>query len=572
MHHALLIPDILDRIFAFANVDNERTRTFSALARTCSALSEVSLDALWSELESLYPLVSCIYKTNMKLFNEHTTGADDDAELDMSVFHKYAYRVRKLFLFGLHDAAVVEDLGMFQALQVPSPLLPNLTDLVWNDELGLSLVWPLLNPRLRSLQIPISHWITGSTPLLLSKIRGLCPELRSLTLRISFGLVQGGPGEQALAGNCLSRVICSWKKLEELDYSPLGCEGITSLCALSSLKVLRLHIDDSFLGLPANSLSFPSLRSVHVKAQNLGSIFPLLQAMKTFPKSIRIDLPIGLFGNVNYGLETVELILSLISQHEIERFSMSFPGNPNPVNVSEMLRPLFRCCNLRALQVAVMSQFTLLDDDLCTIASAWPQLEELELFDLPPPCRVPFPSQLADGQDFPPVPEFELLPVPQPLPVPQFPPVPQPLPVPQPVHPYSLISAEVSYPELIYSWFPHARRTAEITFHGFITLLRLCPNLRFFNLAIDATKLDGLQGDKPGGGVCNRLIKHVNFIDSPIGDPEAVACILLDILPELKTVLGSHTPPYTQLLPAGWIQVQQRILAARETTGAELAT
>lgn len=72
MHHALLVPDILDHIFAFIKADSQQIsrRTFAALARTCSALSDASLDALWSELRSLYPLVSCIYDTNMKLDNE----------------------------------------------------------------------------------------------------------------------------------------------------------------------------------------------------------------------------------------------------------------------------------------------------------------------------------------------------------------------------------------------------------------------------------------------------------------------------------------------------------------------
>jgi hypothetical protein len=73
MHHALLVPDILDHIFKFIKADSDQTssnQTFAALARTCSALSDASLDALWSELRSLYPLVSCIYDKNMKLNDE----------------------------------------------------------------------------------------------------------------------------------------------------------------------------------------------------------------------------------------------------------------------------------------------------------------------------------------------------------------------------------------------------------------------------------------------------------------------------------------------------------------------
>jgi hypothetical protein len=65
MHHALLIPDVRAYIFAFIKEDKQMGRcTFAILARTCSALSEASLDVLWSELDSLRPLASCIYAAN----------------------------------------------------------------------------------------------------------------------------------------------------------------------------------------------------------------------------------------------------------------------------------------------------------------------------------------------------------------------------------------------------------------------------------------------------------------------------------------------------------------------------
>jgi len=210
---------------------------------------------------------------------------------------------------------------------------------------------------------------------------------------------------------------------------------------------------------------------------------------------------------------------------------MTFLGysEGNFFNVSDMLRPLFRFSNLRALEIRVMSQFMLLDDDLCTMASAWPQLEELSLVDSP-----------AYGHS--------------PLFLDEPPPSPPP-------------------PDLLQaSLYPYRHRTAETTFHGLISLLRLCPRLHFFHVVIDATKLDGLRGDKPGGGVCNRHIKDVKLIDSPISDPEAVAHILLDILPELQSVLGSDapswadTPPFTQHLPEGWVRVQEIIRAAKEAT------
>lgn len=595
MHHALLVPDILDHIFTFIKANNEQIsrQTFAALARTCSALSDLSLDALWSELRSLYPLVSCIYDANMKLSDEDTSEFNTDAGLNLSVFHKYAYRVRKIELSGYEGGwratAVPDDLGVFHVLQVPTPLLPNLTHLAWTDELSLSLLWPLLNPRLLSLRISSFQWSPKSTPILLSKMRELCPELN--TLGLLFYLSE--EGYEAMAESCLSRVICSWKKLEVLDYSPVGCECILNLSALSSLRILRLRIDNiSDLDLSANSLSFPSLHTLQLQANSLAAVNSILQAIKSLPKSLYILLPVYRSGGVS--VETVEPILRPIGQNvsceNLEDFRMNVPLLSSGVaNGSNVLRSLFPCCNLRVLRIMMTPLFLLADDDLRAMASAWPLLEDLELFD----CRNLYPRvpsqplpvmDLPNVNDPPPVPALPVMDLPDdlppvpPLPV-GFPPVP-PLPVGLPhMSPFAMMGPMMSIhldetaPFADFGMSdPRYNQSAEITFHGLISLLELCPNLRFFNLAIDATKLDGLRGDKPGGGVCNRLVKYPRLVDSRISDPEAVARILLDILPELETIWGEGSPgPFTTVfnstLPPGWDQVQQRILGSKATSG-----
>jgi hypothetical protein len=279
------------------------------------------------------------------------------------------------------------------------------------------------------------------------------------------------------------------------------------------------------------------------------------------PKSIDIFLPVYQSGDV--GVETVEPILQPIGQNvscnNLEEFRMNVPAylGGGVVNGSNVLRPLFLCCNLRVLRIMMTPLFLLVDDDLRAMASAWPLLEELELFD----CR----------NLYPPVPS-------QPLPtvdLPDDPPPVPPLPIGLQTTPFAVMAPMMSlhldatapFPDFGMA-DPRSNRTTEITFHGLISLLELCPNLRFFNLAIDATKLDGLRGDKPGGGVCNRLVKYPRLVDSHISDPEAVARILLDILPELETIWGEGSPgPFTAMfssaLPRGWEQVHEKILDSK---------
>ncbi|KAG1739865.1 uncharacterized protein EDB91DRAFT_1347228 [Suillus paluster] len=411
----------------------------------------------------------------------------------------------------LFSTTLPDDLGVFHVHQVPTPFLPNLNHLVWTHQLGPALVWPLLGPRLQSLHIPSIQWNSKSTPLFLSKIRGLCPELSSLTLQ--FYLL---PACRAATESSISRVICSWKKLEVLDLSPAGSECILSFHVLSSLRVLSLRIDNSFdLDLPANSLSFPLLHTLRFQAISLRTAYSLLQAMRSLPKSVEISLLLHQPGDCG-----LELILCAIGQHTscniLEELRMNRDIIVNDFNV---LRPLFLCCNLRVLRMTMTPHFV--DDDLCAVASAWPQLEILELFGY----HIPY--MTIPSLDLPTV--EELLPIPLP-----------------------------------------SNRIAKFTFHGLISLLRLCPNLRFFNLTIDATKLDGLQGDKPGGGVCNRLVKRPRLVDSPINDPEAVARILFDILPELETVCGEGFVPDRlghQPLSPGWARVQEIILASKAARG-----
>ncbi|KAG1739863.1 uncharacterized protein EDB91DRAFT_1134201 [Suillus paluster] len=572
MHHALLVPDVLDHILGFIKADWLISRsTFTALARTCSALSEASLDALWSDLSNLHPLVSCIYGANMKLSDERTAEVDTDAGLDLSVFHKYAYRVRKLELSGFAvdwtldawSTSVADDLGVLHILQVPTPLLPNLNHLVWPDGVSLTLLWPLLNPRLLSLHIPRFQWSPKSTPWLLPRIQRLCPELSSLTLLCDAP--QESP-YQRVAESCLSRVICSWKKLKVLECNPMGRECILSLPVLSSLRVLRFRVDNSsVLDLPANSLSFPSLHAFRLETNSPGA-YSLLQAMKSLPKSIEIVLIVRCSGwNAGYGLETVELILHPIAQNasynNLEEFRMTVPAFPSGsiINGSNVLRPLFLCCNLRVLRIIMTPQFILGDDDLRAMSSAWPQLEELELYHNPYAMSPDPPSPFFIG------------PPPTPPPIsPSQPPV--HLAAAQPAlqgpllpHPSALF---LEYDET----YLHSNRATEITLQGLISLLRLCPNLRFFNLAIDTTKLDGLQDDEPGDGVCNRLVKYPRLVDSPISDPEAVARILLDIFPELETICGEgshYTTMFNEILPQGWLQVEAKILASKAARGHE---
>ncbi|KAG1718010.1 uncharacterized protein EDB91DRAFT_1187388, partial [Suillus paluster] len=73
-----------------------------------------------------------------------------------------------------------------------------------------------------------------------------------------------------------------------------------------------------------------------------------------------------------------------------------------------------------------------------------------------------------------------------------------------------------------------------ITFRGLVTLLSSCPNLRTLGLVFDATNVDPITAEKPGGGVCNTNITTFSVGGSPIKRPLLVAVALEAVLPCLR--------------------------------------
>ncbi|OJA07526.1 hypothetical protein AZE42_07697 [Rhizopogon vesiculosus] len=594
MHHALLIPDVQAYLFAIIKDDKQMGRyTLAMLARTCSVLSEASLDVLWSDLDALWPLARCIYTANTTPLTDEaclslvsitfqaeplpisqsTPEANNNSEPDLSVFYKYAHRVRTLELSkqrkqqtslrrhnGCHS--VMDDFFALIYYAIPSPILPNLRQLICAPGMSLNLLHHLLNPNLRSLTIYRHRWTQESTQFALNKLPGLCPEITSLTLQILAW--DGYPEPESLVQSYISRVICCWEKLEELDCNPTASEGVLLLCGLPSLKILRLQITHkSVANLPSHSLTFPSLHTLQFKCDSLETAIALMGAIKSSPKSVAIDVYVS-----HYSSELVGVLLHLVSRHKLQYFSMNFPCvmGADSVNVSDMLRPLFPC-ELRILRIVMTLQLTLGDDGLRIMAAAWPRLEKLELIDSRPQVLVSSPLFIP-GLDHPNQPPQPPPPMPPAGSIqatqPQLPQPPAQVNTNLPFGP--AIYTELHSPDQIFRVGPGLHAT---TFHGLISLLGLCPRLHYFDLNIDASKLDGLQGDKPGGGVCNRLVKRAKLMDLPVGDPEVVARILLNILPELDSLSGENAlsldPPHHVTLHR-WLAVHQIMVDSKQRT------
>jgi hypothetical protein len=107
-----------------------------------------------------------------------------------------------------------------------------------------------------------------------------------------------------------------------------------------------------------------------------------------------------------------------------------------------------------------------------------------------------------------------------------------------------------------------------ITFHGLINLLRLRPSLTSLSLVIDATKLDGIDIKRPGGGIFSKHLKVLVLGNSPIDSPKHVALILSELFPYLEQVELDYWDAYTitqkKTMVDQWVSVNTLLRCFRE--------
>ncbi|KAF8121208.1 hypothetical protein EV363DRAFT_1435932, partial [Boletus edulis] len=265
MHRCLLISEILCNILEFTQQYEEspsddeckegrklRNQTLVSLAQTCHAFSSLALDQLWMRLESLSPLIkllpgniwknpSCYAMTLVRVFWIRERE---------SRFHQYAARVRSLRGPG-HDRdippwfqrSVVTALA--QTCQISLPLLPNLTELVWDESfvafessMTVSLVKFLAGPRLTNLSLLLQYLPMTSARHALYNLPYHCQNVTSFTiiLRADF------PKPDAIA-RYTTDVVGKWPRLQVLKSNPFFPGVAELLASKPSVHTLNLDVD-----------------------------------------------------------------------------------------------------------------------------------------------------------------------------------------------------------------------------------------------------------------------------------------------------------------------------------------
>ncbi|KAI0673999.1 hypothetical protein C8Q78DRAFT_1068180 [Trametes maxima] len=408
MLQCLRSPDIIRNICDQAyegGYDPDCRATVAALNATCRAIHRVAAQVLWSRLFSLRPLVKCMPED---LWREDMQ--DDDSDLrstisltrppDLSDWDRFLANANLVTSFKRFGLAPDLDEDTYRTLCLyrpgPSPLLPNLRELIWEEpdadvfEYG----YQLLGPKLTTLHL-------GQPPsdsLLLPILRSLhlkCPLLNHLSAQCRSSI---GPVDPVV-----SRSIARLQHLETVDLAvPVLDDAFLHLAGLPGLSVAKVFIsraaDVHERLLSTSHPIFQSLAVLHISSVSLEPSLAHLVSLISSEQLSEVRLSVAHDPSASSLRDFLVALSNRPGRDVLSAVSLSFPLPSSiplmlsldaipPLDRPECsldifaLQPLLACSEL--IELEINSFFIRLDDELISLlANAFPRLQSLRL--LPP--------------------------------------------------------------------------------------------------------------------------------------------------------------------------------------------
>ncbi|KAG2142894.1 uncharacterized protein EDB93DRAFT_1338346 [Suillus bovinus] len=498
MHRLFLVHELLviicEHLHDEDDIPNTSKEALARLARTCKAFHAVALNALWSNLDGVAPLIQCTPAVT-RLYWRLPLGtavvgierAPRKAEWD--IIQGYASRVQRLRV--LNSLRPVEQSVIFTLSRPPintvSPLFPNLRSLVWNDSKPQTMVLLqiLCGPLLTSLTFDCSNtgtsrWDATASPILVN-VPLICPDIKVITLPSSPPCSQ-----------ILPNILLAYSHLEEVTCGEIDLVVFRHLAKQTNLRklafILSQSISQSLTERPSSPHTFLRLRELIVHTLELSSLIKFMQKLEIHPTSIRGQVDAGptpcdmkaffTFLTEHYvGIKPQNV--SLQSLPAIRMPSVTQPpllpptgnhlnGGPSHAGIyGSDFMPLAQFESIDTLIIDVNCSNHLTDEDLVSLAAAWPQLRTFSI-------------------------------------------------------------------NKMHGWVVKS----DITQIGLLEMLQCCPKLQTLCIAINTDTFTEVPLDRPGRGVQNMNIRALSFADSVI-QPRAttvVAAFLSDIFPRLNEV------------------------------------
>jgi len=406
--------DVLFAIFEYLQDDSPET--LAGLARVCRLFPEPALDALWSNLDGLRPLLTLFPTSLVETPRPEGCALLDDDEdppagegmffslvllrtptdIEWARFACYSRRVRSLIYDEEQDKIDPQFLSYItaHAIQTKTFLLPHLRILQWCQPLiSTTLLVCFISNALETISITLDGIAHGmwfprepdpNIVYLLEDIHSQSPYVRKMVLNEQF---------QGLSLEHLAR----FRSLRRLHLTPVPVSLVSprTLRAMAELRTLEL-------------LSTALANSTHGEAQVYRSGFPSLKDLTLLFSGgdchchvdsllASIESPALRYLTLGWQDFSGDIIGCRLSLQALAtRWTLTLThlnivsiGRDSVISdiyngMMDFLTPLLPLRRLRSLIVYVghsmeTRSFNLLDGDLKLIAEAWPELELLKL-------------------------------------------------------------------------------------------------------------------------------------------------------------------------------------------------
>ncbi|KAF8555288.1 hypothetical protein OG21DRAFT_1507825 [Imleria badia] len=380
MHHVLQIQEIVLNIFGHCRLPTWESSAsdLPTLARTCRAFKEPALDVLWEELLDPSPLAICLpgayrYSQVDQRTPKYYSFSRSLTEIEWRILRSYTHRIRSML--DAWDRLDWESVGTFLNPPTTEPLLPNLRDLyaVASTESKIKHLLSMPFPSLISLGVSYTGPNASSVfhgPL--ESFFKFSPSIKRLYVSLMFDTIA--------FGKFFSSYICRWQDLNSLSCTSIPLDvgtfehlsrmpALTRLsCSLSAFppsdspllftNLYRLELFYEFLDSISQLLSRTRLPAITQFAVYVDSC-PSKQGFSSFLASVQTSVVVHTIQELTFGGEFLRM-------RDEERL-LGF----------EDLQPCMAFSTLRRIDLNLTWEVDLTDNELLTLASAWPHLEHL---------------------------------------------------------------------------------------------------------------------------------------------------------------------------------------------------
>ncbi|KAI0324707.1 hypothetical protein GY45DRAFT_1288459 [Cubamyces sp. BRFM 1775] len=393
----LAIPEILELVFSFLDASGK-----SRCACVCKQWSEVALDALWRDVDSLRRLFGLLAPIESPPAPEDSNRFVRPIEpSDWSRFMRYARRIRTLSVLPADDERIRGALVFDEVARTRTTfnILPKLSTLIWTSELG-----ERLRSSLMFMHENVKHFVVKLVPsdyplsVYFQEIPLRMPKLTSLDLRFTFPVrnIEASLCDLLAALPELQKIV-----LPKFTYSAKIMERLSTIPAIRVIQFEYLESQGSG------------------DASDVHNWFPVLQE-GAFPSLVDLSVSVHLphmvrFLNAEFAPVNLQClyvhVLYIVPPYQLYEFfdsvarilpnltqlHVDFVGDPSPlmfrtrlsdddrVDLST-LRPLFKLSKLKELVINWDAPLALRQSDIEELASSLSSLEILFLGNEPIPC------------------------------------------------------------------------------------------------------------------------------------------------------------------------------------------